>query len=219
MKFKSKRMLIKLSGEMLSAPGKTLDYDKIDAVAAVLKRIAEKGMQIGIVVGGGNIMRGRSSGDMNRTDADNMGMLATVINGIALKDGDRAITPSEDVTLRIPLPDGYSPERTRLYFIDESGNITEADASPTDGVFELITDTLGTYAVIESGSDRLPGDINEDGTVDLKDVTILRRFVAEWEGVTISAANSDVDGDGEIDLKDVTVLRRYVAEWEGVVLV
>ena len=86
MKINGKRLLIKLSGEMLSAPGKTLDSDKIDAVGAALCQLVKKGYQLGVVVGGGNIIRGRSSGEMSRTDADNMGMLATVINGIALKD-------------------------------------------------------------------------------------------------------------------------------------
>ena len=83
---KYKRVLFKLSGEALSAPGKTLDYDKVDQVAEVLAQIAASGVQMGLVVGGGNIFRGRSSGDMNRTDADHMGMLATVINALALKD-------------------------------------------------------------------------------------------------------------------------------------
>lgn len=64
-----KRVLIKLSGEALSSPGKTIDYDKLDAVVEALGRISRAGVQMGLVVGGGNIFRGRSSGEMNRTDA------------------------------------------------------------------------------------------------------------------------------------------------------
>jgi len=73
--------------------------------------------------------------------------------------------------------------------------------------------------VTVTGTSRLPGDVNSDGAVDLKDVTVVRRYVAEWEGVTLTEANADVDGDNAVNLKDVTILRRYVAEWDGVVLV
>ncbi len=86
MQMNYKRVLVKLSGEMLSSKESTLDREKILEVAAVLKRFAEEGLQMGVVVGGGNIMRGRSAAGMDRTDADHMGMLATVINCLALKD-------------------------------------------------------------------------------------------------------------------------------------
>lgn len=86
MECKYKRVVIKLSGEALAGSGSVLDYDKVDHVARVLKEISDQGVQIGVVVGGGNIFRGRSSGEMNRTDADHMGMLATAINALALKD-------------------------------------------------------------------------------------------------------------------------------------
>ncbi len=55
------------------------------------------------------------------------------------------------------------------------------------------------------------GDVNADGSIDLKDVTILRRYLAGGWNVTINEANADVNGDGSIDLKDVTILRRYLA--------
>ena len=62
------------------------------------------------------------------------------------------------------------------------------------------------------------GDVNEDGSVDLKDVTILRRHLAGGWNVTINEYNSDVNGDGSIDLKDVTILRRYLAGGWGIEL-
>ena len=65
----------------------------------------------------------------------------------------------------------------------------------------------------------LPGDVNSDGSIDLKDVTVLRRHLAGGWNVTISEANSDVNKDGSIDLKDVTILRRYLAGGWGVTLV
>ena len=82
-----KRILLKLSGEVLAgAQGHGIDFDTVNTICAVIKDCADMGVQIGIVVGGGNFWRGRSSGEMDRTRADNMGMLATVINSLALQE-------------------------------------------------------------------------------------------------------------------------------------
>ena len=70
----------------------------------------------------------------------------------------------------------------------------------------------------EAPQKALPGDVNSDGSIDLKDVTVLRRHLAGGWNVTISEANSDVNKDGSIDLKDVTILRRYLAGGWGVTL-
>ncbi len=86
---KYKRILLKLSGEALAGDAhRGLDFDIIGSVCDVIKRCVEIGVQVGIVVGGGNIWRGlKDGGDrMERTRADHMGMLATVINALALAD-------------------------------------------------------------------------------------------------------------------------------------
>jgi uridylate kinase len=83
---KNKRILIKLSGAALGNKDDALDYDAIDRVAQVLITLQKRGAQLAIVVGGGNIFRGRSCDDMDRNIADNMGMLATTINSLALQD-------------------------------------------------------------------------------------------------------------------------------------
>jgi uridylate kinase len=84
---KYKRVLLKLSGEALAADcDGILNFDFISCVADVLKKCVEQGVQIGIIVGAGNIWRGRQGGSMNRVRADSMGMLATTINSIALQD-------------------------------------------------------------------------------------------------------------------------------------
>ena len=84
---KYKRILLKLSGEAL-AGGKDmgLDFDKVLEICTSIKKCVELGTQVAIVVGGGNFWRGRSSGKMDRTRADHMGMLATTINSLALAD-------------------------------------------------------------------------------------------------------------------------------------
>jgi uridylate kinase len=84
-----KRILIKLSGESLTGPGKYgIDPDTINRLCLQIKRLHDDGIEIGLVIGGGNIFRGlkASKGGMDRVTGDNMGMLATVINSLALQD-------------------------------------------------------------------------------------------------------------------------------------
>lgn len=84
---KYKRILLKLSGEALSdAPRGILNFEKIEEICKVVKECVEIGVQVAIVVGGGNIWRGRQGGKMDKTRADHMGMLATTINSLALQD-------------------------------------------------------------------------------------------------------------------------------------
>ena len=84
---KYKRILLKLSGEALAAGADgILNFDFIDTIAKVLARCREAGVEIGVIVGAGNIWRGRQGGEMDRTQADHMGMLATAINALALQD-------------------------------------------------------------------------------------------------------------------------------------
>lgn len=85
MKAKYKRVLLKVSGEALAGPrGYGLDEDTLAAISENIKKIVDMGVKVSIVVGGGNIWRGRSSEKMDRTRADHMGMLATVINALGL---------------------------------------------------------------------------------------------------------------------------------------
>ena len=84
---KYKRVLLKISGEALAGEkGFGLDTDIIDRIAEKIKDVVDMGAEVAIVVGGGNFWRGRSGGNMDRTRADHMGMLATVINSLALLD-------------------------------------------------------------------------------------------------------------------------------------
>ena len=85
---KYKRILLKLSGEALAGDKKIgLDYDVITSFGKSIKKCVDAGVQVGIVVGGGNFWRGRSSGAMDRTRADHIGMLATAMNALAVADG------------------------------------------------------------------------------------------------------------------------------------
>ena len=84
---KYKRVLLKLSGEALAAGNdQILNFDFIETVAKQIKRCLDAGVQVAVIVGAGNIWRGRQGTGMDHCRADHMGMLATVINSIALQD-------------------------------------------------------------------------------------------------------------------------------------
>lgn len=81
-----KRVLLKLSGEAINGKDGILNFDYIKEIASVIKKCISQGVQFGIIVGAGNIWRGRSGGEMDRVKADHMGMLATCINAVALQE-------------------------------------------------------------------------------------------------------------------------------------
>lgn len=86
-----KRILLKLSGEALAGPKKTgFDEATVMEVARQVKVLVEEGIQVGIVIGGGNFWRGRTSENIDRTKADQIGMLATVMNCIYVSEIFRA---------------------------------------------------------------------------------------------------------------------------------
>ena len=85
-----KRILLKLSGEALAGEAHHgFSDEEVSRVAAEVKKVVDKGIQIGIVIGGGNFWRGRSSNDMDRVKADQIGMLATVMNCVYAADAFR----------------------------------------------------------------------------------------------------------------------------------
>lgn len=88
---KYKRILIKISGEALAGENKHgLDQEMLADISSKIKTVYELGVEIAIVVGGGNFWRGRTGKGMDRSTADHMGMMATVINALALQDAIEA---------------------------------------------------------------------------------------------------------------------------------
>lgn len=89
---KFKRVLVKLSGEALAGKAQRgFDHEVITSVSKQLMSLVEQGTEVSVVIGGGNFWRGRTSGDMDRTKADQIGMLATVMNAIYVSDVCRSL--------------------------------------------------------------------------------------------------------------------------------
>ena len=105
-----KRVMLKISGEALSgANGFGFDFDTISRIAKEVKEIVDMDIEVGLVVGGGNIWRGRSSEGMDRTTADHMGMLATCINALALQDALEGIGVKTRVQTAIEMKEIAEP--------------------------------------------------------------------------------------------------------------
>ena len=115
-----KRVLLKLSGEALAGEKKTgFEDEVIRKVARQVKSLTDEGMEIGIVVGGGNFWRGRSSDAIDRTKADQIGMLATVMNGIYVSEIFRDEGMMTSVLTPFPCGDftkTFSKDRANKYF-------------------------------------------------------------------------------------------------------
>ena len=150
-----KRVLLKLSGEALSASsGDIYDTAFVDRVAATLKTSADRGFELAVVVGAGNIWRGRSGGEMDRTTADHMGMLATVINALCLKDAILRAGGDAVVLSAVAMPPfavGYTPALAKQYLSE--GKIVVLGAGL--GIPFLSTDTAGAVRAAEIGADAM----------------------------------------------------------------
>lgn len=115
MKNKYKRFLLKISGEALAGSQKHgIDCEAVKKTCEMVKKCVDTGSEMAIVVGGGNFWRGRSNGEMNRIKADNIGMLATVMNAVALQDALEQMGVESVVMTAIPFPqigEYYSPNK------------------------------------------------------------------------------------------------------------
>lgn len=150
-----KRVLIKLSGEALKHGSEEIyDSSFVDEVAATVKKATDMGYEIALVTGAGNIWRGRQGGEMDRTEADRMGMLATVINSICLKDALVRCGLDARVMTAVPmapLAENYSADVAKRYLSEGKVVIFGAGL----GVPFLSTDTTGAVRAAEIGADAM----------------------------------------------------------------
>ena len=163
---KYKRVLLKLSGESLAgAAGHGIDFDTVQRICRPIKEIVEMGVQVGIVVGGGNFWRGRSSGKMDRTRADHMGMLATVINALGVADGLEQLGMEVRVQTAIAMQQVAEPYiRNRAVRHLEKGRVVVFGAGTGNPFFS--TDTAAALRAVEIGADAILLAKNVDGVYD-----------------------------------------------------
>ena len=161
-----KRVLLKLSGEVLAGEkGSGIDFDKVLEVCAAVKESVEMGVQVAIVVGGGNFWRGRSSGKMDRTRADHMGMLATTINSLALADALEQIGVTARVQTAIEMRQIAEPYiRSKAVRHLEKGRVVIFGCGTGNPFFS--TDTAAALRAAEIGADVIFKATNVDGVYD-----------------------------------------------------
>ncbi len=160
------RILLKLSGEVLAGEQKTgIDFDVVNSVCHAIKACTELGTQVGVVVGGGNFWRGRSSGHMDRTRADHMGMLATVLNSLALADSLEQVGVTVRVQTAITMQQVAEPYiRNRAVRHLEKGRVVIFGCGTGNPFFT--TDTAAALRAIEIGADIMFKASNVDGIYD-----------------------------------------------------
>ena len=153
MAVKYKRVLIKLSGEALAGDDKFgVNPDVAKETARQIKEISDLGVQVAIVVGGGNFFRGRTGEGIDRATADYMGMLATVMNSLALQDTLLSMGCDSKVLTAIEIRDmaeGYSRRKALDYL--EEGKVVICGGGPGSPFFS--TDTTAALRAAEMGAE------------------------------------------------------------------
>jgi uridylate kinase len=166
--FKFKRVLLKLGGESLAGPnGFGIDPQQADAVAARVKDIRAMGIEVAIVIGAGNLWRGKQGLDhgMDRATADYMGMLATVMNAMALMDGlERAgvLTRVQSAIEMRAVAEPYIRRRAIRHL--EKGRVVIFGAGTGNPFFS--TDTAAALRAVEVEADVLIKATKVDGVYD-----------------------------------------------------
>ncbi len=165
---KYKRILLKLSGEALMGNRQYgIDNDRLVEYAEEIKKVTDKGCEVAIVIGGGNIFRGLAGAakGMDRVQGDYMGMLATVINGMALQGA------LEDAGIRTRLQSAIEMDKVAEPFIKrravrhlEKGRVVIFGAGTGNPYFT--TDTAATLRAIEIGADVILKGTRVDGIYD-----------------------------------------------------
>ena len=161
-----KRVMLKISGEALSGTnGFGFDFDTISRIAKEVKEIVDMDIEVGLVVGGGNIWRGGSSEGMDRTTADHMGMLATCINALALQDALEGIGVKTRVQTAIEMKEIAEPFiRRRAVRHLEKGRVVIFGAGSGNPYFS--TDTAAALRAAEIEADVILLAKNVDGVYD-----------------------------------------------------
>jgi uridylate kinase len=163
-----KRVLLKLSGEVLMGKGSYgIDPDAVSIIAGEIKDVGELGVQLGVVVGGGNIFRGFEANlrGMDRTSADYMGMLATVINSLALQSALEKLNVVTRVQSAIEMKAVAEPfiQRRAVRHLEKGRVVIFAGGT---GNPYFTTDTAATLRAVEIKADIILKATKVDGIYD-----------------------------------------------------
>jgi len=183
-KLKYKRILLKLSGEALAAgQGFGVDPIRVHEIAAELKDVHELGVEIAIVVGGGNFFRGVAiqAREMDRVSADHMGMLATVINALALQDALEKQKTHTRVMTAIEMNQVAEPYiRRRALRHMEKGRVVIFAGGTGNPYFS--TDTAASLRAMEIKADAILKATKVDGIYDAD--PMLHKDAVKFENIT-----------------------------------
>ncbi|MEK6645505.1 MAG: UMP kinase [Candidatus Firestonebacteria bacterium] len=164
---KYKRVLLKLGGESLSGKGGYgVDFSVINSIALQIKEIKQAGIEMGIVIGGGNIFRGAAAKSMDRVSADYVGMLATVINSLALQDAleKKGVWTRVQTAIEIQkLAEPYIRRRAMRHL--EKGRVVIFAAGTGNPYFT--TDTAAVLRAIEIGAEVILKATKVDGVYNV----------------------------------------------------
>lgn len=171
-KLQYQRMLLKISGEaLMGSDAYGINTTVLEFVAAEVKKVVEAGAELGLVIGAGNIFRGvaGASKGMDRTTADNMGMLATVMNSLAMQDALERINVITRVMSAIPMQSVSEPYiRRRATRHLEKGRVVIFAAGTGNPYFT--TDSAGVLRALEIDADVVIKATKVDGVYDMDPV-------------------------------------------------
>ena len=138
---------------------------------------------------------------------------------ISLKnESGQTVQPSEKVTVKIPVPDGYMGENCKVYYVNEKGKFTNMNAVCQNGFLIFETGHFSTYLVTETNiktvSEITYGDANGDGKIDSRDAVVIKKYVAGFTGFAIDLDAADVNADGKVDTRDAVKILKKIAGFD-----
>ena len=233
MKPKYERIILKISGEALAGENKFgLDEEMLGQVARQVKEIHDIGVQVAIVVGGGNFWRGRTSKSMDRATADYMGMLATVINAMALQDSFEAIGIPTRVQTAIEMKEVAEPYIRRRAISQLNNNEVVIFGAGTGNPF-FSTDTTAALRAAEIEADVILLAKNVDGVYSddpqtnpdaVRFTELSHREVLEMDLKVMDATAASLCRDNNIPIhvfavsEEVNILKAIMGEKIGTII-
>lgn len=202
---KYKRILLKVSGEALAGTACCgITPIGVEAVAQQIKKIVEAGIQVGVVVGGGNFWRGRASEKMDRVTADQIGMLATVMNALALADALRSIGVGSKVFSAVTVDKYALP-----YVVGEARKCLESGSVAVfgggTGAPFFSTDTAAVLRACEIGAEALFCAKAVDGIYDSDPK--LNKNAKKYDQISYDKVIAD--NLKALDLSGIAMAREY----------